>query len=193
MQADWEFEADGAAPVIDACWHGFVDLRVAPDRVFDLPEARQCPALAEALLKLNAPGSAVWTSKCDYFSELEPGEFDSDELDAPPGSATHACGCYIDLLLAAGREWAGPEGAAEACRDLCRLLHDVPQRLSRVDLVIRRAVIAPDGMDLGITAYLTACGPAPEAAAAALADALAAFAQTVSTFAVRSETAMKLQ
>ena len=30
MEADWEFEVGGDAPVIDACWPGFVDLRRIP-------------------------------------------------------------------------------------------------------------------------------------------------------------------
>jgi len=39
MEADWEFEvgpdtAGLAAPVIDACWPGFVDLRHNPERAW---------------------------------------------------------------------------------------------------------------------------------------------------------------
>jgi hypothetical protein len=30
MEADWEFEVGGDAPVIDALWPGFVDLRLSP-------------------------------------------------------------------------------------------------------------------------------------------------------------------
>jgi hypothetical protein len=53
MEADWEFEvgpdaAGLAAPVIDALWPGFVDLRRAPELAWHLPEAAQLPALAEA-------------------------------------------------------------------------------------------------------------------------------------------------
>jgi hypothetical protein len=69
MEADWEFEVEGEtaaaeapipeAPIIDACWPGFVDLRRNPERAWDLPEARQLPALAEALARLNAAASPV--------------------------------------------------------------------------------------------------------------------------------------
>jgi hypothetical protein len=71
MEADWEFEVGGdatvpEAPIIDACWSGFVDLQSAPERARLLPEASQFPALADALVKLNGVGSPVWTSKCDF-------------------------------------------------------------------------------------------------------------------------------
>src|SRR5271155_5837199 len=109
MQADWEFELGSGAPVIEARWSGFVDLRLDPRRAFLLPEAAQLPALAQALLRLNAAASPVWTSKCDFFPSLAPGEFDADELDAPPSSSVHAVACYIDLLPRSDQEWTVPE------------------------------------------------------------------------------------
>jgi hypothetical protein len=147
----------------------------------ELDEAREFPALGAALVQLNAPASPVWTSKCDYFPELEPGEFDPDELDAVSGCAAHGSGCYIDVLPRAGRRWAEPAAAEETCHRLCSLLRAIPLRSCRVDLVIRRAVILPDRMDLGITAYLTACGATPAAATATLAAALTVFAIAVSS------------
>jgi hypothetical protein len=119
MEADWEFEvgpdaAGLAAPVIDALWPGFVDLRRAPELAWNLPEAAQLPALAEALAKLNAAASPVWTSKCDFWPNLEADEFDAGELDAPPGCLAHAMGCYIDLLPGSDQQWAQPAIAEAA-------------------------------------------------------------------------------
>jgi hypothetical protein len=184
MEADWEFEAGGGAPVIDACWPGLVDLRRAPERAWNLPETAHCPALAEALAKLNAAASPVWTSKCDFWPHLGASEFDPDELDAPPGSSAHSIGCYIDLLPRSGQQWLPPERAADWCKRLCGLLRALPLRCCRADLVIRRAVITPDPADpeqieLGITAYLTSCGASPAQAARTLADALASFADAL--------------
>jgi hypothetical protein len=186
MEADWEFEvgpdaAGLAAPVIDACWPGLVDLRRTPERAWHLPEAAQLPALAEALAKLNAAASPVWSSKCDVWPHLEADEFDPGELDAPPGCAAHAMGCYIDLLPRSDRPWVLPELAAAACKRVCGLLCAVPLRCCRADLVIRRAVITlnptdPEQMELGITAYLTSCGESSAEAARTLQAALAAFA-----------------
>jgi hypothetical protein len=181
MEADWEVEVGGGAPAIEAHWPGFVDLRLHPDHAWQLPEAAQLPGLAEVLAKLNALVSPVWTSKCDFWPVVERDEFDADELDAPPGCSANAMGCYIDLLPRGDRQWEMPAAAAAACKRLCGLLRAVPLRCCRVDFVIRSAFIAPDltgptPLDLGITAYLTACGPSAAEAAQTLAAALEVFA-----------------
>jgi hypothetical protein len=185
MEADWEFEvgpeteslaAEGlAAPVIEAHWPGFVDLRLAPARAWDLPETVQLPALAEALAKLNSADSPVWTSKCDLWEHLQPDEFDPDELAAPPGCAAHAMGCYIDLLPKNDQQWPFPAMAATDCKRVCSLLRAIPLRCCRADLVIRRAFITPDLMELGITVYVTSCGESLAEAARTFQAALAAF------------------
>jgi hypothetical protein len=158
---------------------GFVDLQRTPDAAWQLPEVSELPALAQALSRLNLPTSGVWTSKCDFWPSIAPVDFDLDELDAPPECAAHAMGCYIDLLPKSDQQWPFPAMVASACKSLCGRLHAVPLRCCRVDLVIRRALIAPDIMDTGITAYLTACGPSEAEASRALQDALGAFADAL--------------
>src|ERR1035437_8469972 len=180
MEADWEFEigpdeAGLAAPVIEAHWAGFVDLQRHPERARDLPESVLFPALAEALIRLNAADSPVWTSKCDYWPHLKADEFDPDELDAPPGSPTPPMGCFIALLAKSGQQWGSPATAEKTCKRICGLLNAVPLRCCRADLVIRRAFINLDAMELGVTAYLTSCGESPAAAAKTLEAALATF------------------
>jgi hypothetical protein len=180
MEADWEFEvgpgAEGlVAPVIETHWEGFVDLQRQPERAGVLPEAAQFPALAEALARLNAADSPVWTSKCDFWPHLEADEFDPDELDAPPGCTAHAMGCFIDLLPKSDQQWALPAMAEKACKRICGLLRAVPLRCCRADLVIRRAFITSEQMALGVTAYLTACGESSAEAKRTLEAALTAF------------------
>jgi hypothetical protein len=175
MEADWEFEVGGDAPVIEAHWAGFVDLRRHPERAIDLPETAQFPALAVALARLNAAAFPVWTSKCDFWPHLEADEFDPAELDAPPGCIAHAMGCFIDLLPRSDQQWALPAMAEKACKRICGLLNAVQLRCCRADLVIRRAFVTPELMDLGVTAYLASCGESPAAAAKTLEAALAAF------------------
>jgi hypothetical protein len=191
MEADWEFEVGGSAPmdneeacetsiidapVIDALWPGFVDLRHNPECARQLAEAAELLGLAEALAMLNAAASPVWTSKCDVWPVVDFAEFDPDELDAPVECAAHAMGCYIDLLPKGDGQWGLPDETAAACKRVCSVLHAIPLRCCRVDLVIRRAFLAPDVVGLGITAYLTSCGRSPAEAAETLHNALAAFA-----------------
>jgi hypothetical protein len=179
MEADWEFEVGGEAPVIDAHWPGFVDLQRAPEQTHLLPESAEHPGLANALAKLNAADSPVWTSKCDVWPVVDSTEFDVDELDASPDLATHAMACYIDILPESHQRWPSPEMACTACKQIGTVLHALFLRSCRVDLIIRRAVITPDVDDFGITVYLTACGASQEHAARALQDALCVFANAL--------------
>jgi hypothetical protein len=186
MEADWEFEVGGSAPIIDVLWPGFVDLRWTPRSAHDhvslilnLPETAHLPCLAGTLKKLNAEHSPVWTSKCDFWPALQADEFDPDEMDAPTGNFTDAVGCYIDLLPRSNQQWQNPDAIASSCRDLCTRLHSFPLRCCRVDLIIRRAQIAPGPLDMAITAYITACAPTKPEAMRTLEAALAGFADAL--------------
>ncbi len=180
MEADWEVEIGGAA-IIDACWSGLINLIGHPERAVELPEAASFPALAQTLATLNAEDSPVWTSKCDLWPVLQ-GDFDPDELDAPPGS-THGLACYIDMLPRTAEQWSRPALAVEWSKSACAQLRKIPLRSCRADLIVRRAIFdpdtPPDQLDLGVTAYLTACGATETQAAATLASALIAFATTI--------------
>jgi hypothetical protein len=176
MQADWEVEIGGEAPAIEAPWVGFVDLQQEPEKAAHLAESTQLPALAAALVRLNAPDSSWWTSKCDVFPVAD---FDRDELDAPRESVAAAMACYIDLLPRNSEEWTHPDHAVLCCRNLCARLHEIPLRSCRADLVVRRAFLSREQSALGMTAYLTACGDSIEDASSRLGSALAGFADAV--------------
>jgi hypothetical protein len=185
MEADWEIEVGGESPLIEAQWSGFVDLRLHPERASQLPEAAALPALAEALEVLNSATSPVWTSKCDVWSIADLAGIDPDELDAPPAFAAHAMAGYIDLLHRNQRKWDLPAAAAADCKHLCSLLHEIPLRCCRVDLVVRQAILNPasvaaESIRLGITAYFTACGPSHAEATGTFQSALAEFARVLS-------------
>ena len=175
MEADWEIEIGGDAPVIDADWPEFVDLGRSPARVSEIAEARLQPGLAEALVRLNAAPSPVRTCKTDVFV---PEQVDPDELDAPHETANHAVACYIDLLMRSDQVWNTPPEAERACKQLCTRLRAIPLRRCRVDLVIRRAIVA-GANDLGVTVYLTACGQTLMDAKTRLQECLSAFADAV--------------
>lgn len=178
MEADWEIEIGGGAPVIDAAWPGFIDLRADPKRVHEIGEAALFPALADALLTLNTPASPVWTSKCDLW---EPPDYDPDEMEADRALAKQALACYLDLLPRSDSQWTSPEMAVAACKSWCGALHSIALPNCRADFVVRRACITPDCESLGVTAYLTACGADLPAAQRALTAALAVLADVVAS------------
>ena len=182
MEADWEVEVGGSAPVIEAHWPGFIDLRAEPMRIADVTETKAFPPLAELLLALNSVGSPVWTSKCDVW-EPEPGTL----------------ACYVDLLPLRGGVFAEWERAEAFCRVLVKriapravpavetqpghhpilILSDEMGSAATITLVVRRA-ITEQAEGFGVTAYFSAdsqCHPnaatATEAAMVAFSDALA--------------------
>ena len=176
MEADWEFEIGGDAPVIDAYWPGFVDLRNDVARAADLIECGQLPALADALVRLNEARSPVWTSKVDLFT---PDCIDPYELGSTGDSAGAALACYIDLLPRSDQQWGAPGEVSSDCEWICDRLHALRLSGCRIDLVIRRAFSGSHTQDLGVTAYLTACSKGVGGARARLSECLKAFVDTL--------------
>jgi hypothetical protein len=177
MEADWEVEIGSDAAVIDACWAGFVDLRNEPALARQLPETTTLPGLADALVRLNAasPQTGLWTAKCDAWPITDQDAIDPYELDASPAEAAYAWACYIDLLPDSGQRGRGwtqtqdretdpPMAAISWCKTVSQRLHADPLGSCRVDLMIRRAFLEPEIVDIGITAYLIACGATSDAA-----------------------------
>jgi hypothetical protein len=188
VQADWEFEVGGDAPLIEFPWSGFVDLAADPERVLELAEIADFPALADALVVINSAVSPVWTSKCDVWvpaldevdvDELDTDGPDTDELGAGVGSVLHALGCYVDLIPRNDKQWSTPELIESDCRQWCGSLQAIPLGSCGVNFVIRRLVGESDALSLGITAYLAACGRSPGEARTVMEKELAAFAQVL--------------
>jgi len=179
MEADWEVEIGGEAPVIDAAWSGFADLRIAPHLAHTLPEASVQPGLAEALVRLNQSHSPVWTAKCDAWPITDTGPLDPDELGAASEDMNSGRGCYIDLLPRSDQQWTTPEMAVHWCKALCSYLRTIPLPCGRIDLVVRKAWITPDIEDHGLTAYFTACGCNDLLASQTLAAMLHVFADAL--------------
>jgi hypothetical protein len=153
MEADWEIEIGGEAPIIDAYWSGLVDLRAAPAKVSKLAECGRLPGLADALIRLNSAGSPVWTSKTDVFEADNVDPFEVDGVDCCDGSGVS---CYIDLLPREER-WRNHSDAVRDCEQICDRLHAIELRGCRVDLIIRRAHFSASAEGFGVTAYLTGC------------------------------------
>jgi hypothetical protein len=172
MEADWEFEVGGGAPVIEARWAGFVDLRRQPERIKEIQEAAAFSPLAALLRALNGANSPLWTAKCDLW------EPEAKDLGGTQAGMHSALACYVDLLPLAGKVFAQAEQAEGFCREWVARLAPVPLADCRVDLIIRQA-IAGEAEGLGVTAYLSAMGSDHAAAHKALAATLDAFAATI--------------
>jgi hypothetical protein len=176
VEADWEIELGGDAPLIDAFWPGFVDLRRIPEKASELTEVLQLPALGPVLLSLNSSQSPLFTAKCDLWpvTEIDPLEFDAPQAFAAQGMAV-----YLDFIPCARQLWPDPNSAIAWSTALCTCLKSAPLLCCRVDLIIRRAITSNLDDGIGITAYVAACGPTVEAARAHLGSVLAVFANSI--------------
>jgi hypothetical protein len=181
VEADWEVEIGGDAPVIDAHWSGFVDLRASPERMVEIAEVRALPPLANLLLALNSKRSLVRTSKCDVW---EPG----------PGARA----CYVDLLPVRGGLFAEWERAEAFCRVLVKRIapraalsaimqpagHPILPAGSESEagatilLVVRRAITG-QSEGFGVTAYFSAEAQCSPTAVEAIARAMVAFSNAL--------------
>ena len=179
MEADWEVEIGGGAPVIEALWPGFIDLRIDPERIIEIAEAADFAPLAALLLELNGSHSPVWTAKCDRW-EPEPG----------------AMASYIDMLPREGMVFSGWQQAEGFCRTYVDrlsalvLLECGPN--CSVELVVRQAV-AGEAEGFGVTAYLGARAATLEEAAVIMALVMAGFADALPTAAATVRSGSKLQ
>lgn len=162
--------------MIEALWPGFVDLRAEPARARELSECHRFPILAEALIRLNAPNSSVWTSKVDVFV---PEQIDPDELDAARDHAQSALACYIDCLPRNELACRELNEVESLCGQICDRLRTMVLRNCRVDLVIRGALISEERTGFGVTAYLTACGKNPDEAGVRLSECLEVFVKVL--------------
>jgi hypothetical protein len=177
MDVDWEVEIGAGAPVIEASWPGFIDLRNQPARIGEIAEAAAFSPLARLIAAVNAPDSRFWTSKCDLW-QPEPA----------------ALACYVDVLPREGLVFAEWKKAEEWCRacvakmqstELAEtssggcvdsIVEDGPE--ITIALVIREANVG-ETEGFGVTAYLSAKDGAAADAAEGLAHAMDILADAV--------------
>jgi hypothetical protein len=156
VEADWAVEVGGDAARIEADWAGFVDLRRDGLAVDEIGEAREHPGLRAALLELNGPESAVFTSKCDVWTlaqeEIDPLEFDCRAVEARTGIA-----CYVDVIAREADLFASFAEHEGWVRRAVSVLRGERILRGRVDLVVRGAKAG--GVDsFGVTLYAAGCG-----------------------------------
>jgi len=183
MDADCEVEIGGGAPVIEALWPGFADLRRSPERIVQIQEAADFSPLAALLKALNGEGSPLWTSKCDRWVQ-EPAEVAAGDR--------YGLACYVDLLPVQSVVFLTWEQAEAFCLQWVAHLGPVSAPQCRVELVVRQA-FAGESEGFGITAYLAASGRDQSDAVHALSTFMAAFADAIPTAVPPATAVSKLQ
>jgi hypothetical protein len=157
MEADWSVEIGPGLPVIDVAWDGFVDLQSSPEKTDEIEEARQHPALREALLALNGPDSPFFTTKCDCW-RLPEAEIDPDEFAATREMARVGFASYIDVVERDTFRFASFDLHEKRVRELASNLRKTDLLSGRVDIVLRAAASC-EQPGFGITLYAAGCGP----------------------------------
>lgn len=156
MEADWSVEIGPGLSRVDASWDGFVDPRKAPEAINFVAEARQHPALREALLALNGVTSSVFTAKCDAWA-LTDEEIDPDEFGAAHDAACAGFASYIDIVERDPARFASFEFHERRVRELTSKLRGFEMQQGRVDFVVRSAVLREQN-GFGLTLYAAGCG-----------------------------------
>jgi hypothetical protein len=180
METDWSVAAGVDDPVIEARWSdagsglAAVDLRVEAEtqsaRIAALPEAAASPAMAKALMLLNAPHGLLMTTKCDrwHMSNEERVQL-ADALDGPV--AAYGVGSYMDVLMAHGVPMSDFLMHEEWARTTARRCAAISIDDARVELLVRPAY-NDAGWGYGITMYCYAGGADEQCAEAAWSRAI---------------------
>jgi hypothetical protein len=148
METDWSVAAGADDPVIETRWSdaasglAWVDLRVAGEmqqrRIAALPEAARSPAMARALMLLNASGGLLMTTKCDQWllNDEERAEL-AHALDTPAAACGY--GSYIDVVMAHPVPMADFLLHEEWARTTARRCAALAVDDARLELVVRPA------------------------------------------------------
>lgn len=165
MEAEWWVEMGEELPRIVVPWTeetlAYIDLRLEPAAATTLAETKHLPALGRALQELNAPGSHVFTSKCDVW-EVDPEDMDPLEMSAAAADTKAGFACYIDLVRR-GKAARSPFAEQETwLRHTRAAMLGLPAQCARAELVLRQAVLSADDPEpidgFGVTLYVTGCG-----------------------------------
>jgi hypothetical protein len=136
MQADFSVELGGGAPALEIPWRAndpgvrYYDLKIHPELVLQIPEARAYPELASFLSRINAAGSPLATAKCDVWSSSK-----VDPEEEIFGDRKFVS--YIDLIFVDLSDRYSFEKHESFVKELCGLLGHTPEIAATIELVIR--------------------------------------------------------
>jgi len=164
MQADYSVELGSGDPALELPWRAddgsvrYFNLKLHPDLVLNIPEARSYPELSSFLSRINAADFPLETAKCDAWS--------SRELATEEEVFGAACKfvCYVDLLFSRDDLRFSLEKHEALVEDLCKLLKRAPEIAASVEFVVRHCHFhGGDNQDdsrIGfcVTTYITGFG-----------------------------------
>src|SRR5215469_15606178 len=170
MQADYSVELGSGDPALELPWRAedgsvrYFNLKLHPDLVLNIPEARKHPELSAFLTRINAADFPLETAKCDAWSSME--------LATEEEVFGAACKfvCYVDLLFSADDSRFSLEKHEALVEDLCNLLKRAPEMAASAEFVIRHCHFhnsdnhADSRIGFCITAYVTGFGDSDEEA-----------------------------
>jgi len=181
MQSDWSVACGPDDPTVAVPWAGaeatlrYIDLREAPDRIEEIPEAVLYPCIHAALRCWNSPDSPYFTAKCDVWSY--PAElYDAEDLS----EFGYAQASYVDLLSRDESTFSQFSIAETLLKALSGLADLVPATAARCEWILRPAYLfsgTESVSGFAMTLYIWGYGDSPEAAAGTWAAAVAALVE----------------
>lgn len=170
MQADYSLELGSDDPALEMPWRTddgsirYFNLKIHPDLVLNIPEARNYPDLSAFLTRINSADFPLETAKCDAWT--------SRELATEEEAFGAECKfvCYVDLLFSKDELRFSLEKHEGLVEDLCKLLERAPEMAASADFVVRHCHYhSSDNQDdsrlgFSITAYVTGFGDSEDEA-----------------------------
>ncbi len=163
MDAEWSVAAANDDPVIVVPWRDeqsrlcYLDLQASPHLIDQIPEARQWPEIRSALMQLNAPGSPVWTAKCDAW------ELSDEEKQLDFGPVAVGFGAYLDILDRNQQRFSSLDIQIAYAKSLASSAGSLSPQDAAAQFVVRPAQWH-EREGYAVTAYIYGYGQDPSAA-----------------------------
>ncbi|HKN33752.1 MAG TPA: hypothetical protein VJX16_10970 [Terriglobales bacterium] len=147
MQVDFAVELGAEDEALEFPWSTapgqprYFDLKRHPDLLANVEEAARLPGLAEFLLAVNSPSSALETAKCDawFSSDINPEE----EIFGAAGKF----GGYVDFIFADPAKRYSFAEHEQFARRITELLKRVPEIPASAEFLLRRCYYHQDSSD----------------------------------------------
>lgn len=170
MQADYSVELGSGDPALEMPWRAedgsvrYYNLKLHPDLVLNIPEARDYPELSAFLSRVNASGFPLETAKCDAWPGRELA------VEEEIFGATCKFVSYVDLLFSDDDLRFSLEKHQALAEEVCNLLKRAPEMAAAAEFVVRHCHYHSDGtpgnsrIGFCISAYVTGYGDSEEEA-----------------------------